>query len=179
MPIYLVRWPGWVASLVSARDEFELEMILDQEASTEGVEWEEYNGPIAIDFAVNADFETVERRGKRDQLRIGSVARLRNEPFKLRVGGSEEAFEMMNEILWAAFPSLASVLNEAAEKDRTPLAADLRSAIRGELAGYLSGKEPSVDRISDPVEKARAERAKWKPGVAVPFRPRGRAPRRR
>jgi hypothetical protein len=50
VPIYLVRWPGWVASLVRARDELDLEMILDEEASLEGAAWEEYTGPLVIDL---------------------------------------------------------------------------------------------------------------------------------
>jgi hypothetical protein len=52
MPIYLVRWASFTASLVRARNEAELLDILDQEADPGGCTYEVYRGPLFIDFAL-------------------------------------------------------------------------------------------------------------------------------
>lgn len=45
MPLYLERWPGLCASLVSARDEEDLLDTLDQVDDSEGATWSVYRGP--------------------------------------------------------------------------------------------------------------------------------------
>jgi hypothetical protein len=62
MPIYLVRWPDLSASLVRAPSEEHLLDILDQTANPEGCEWEEYDGPLAIDFRLPAEWHIRDER---------------------------------------------------------------------------------------------------------------------
>jgi hypothetical protein len=50
MPLYLVRWPSLHASLVRARDEDELLMILDEVADPGGCTFQVYRGPLWIDL---------------------------------------------------------------------------------------------------------------------------------
>src|SRR5258708_39782837 len=104
MPIYLVRWPGWVASLVSARDELDLEMILDEESLLEGAAWEEYTGPLVIDLCLNAEIYVGEdRKGKPRKLEIGKVSALAKEPFRIDIPKTEAARTMVYEVLWSSF----------------------------------------------------------------------------
>ena len=44
MPIYLVRWPDFSASLVRVRDEDDLIDALDQVVNPEGCEWSIHKG---------------------------------------------------------------------------------------------------------------------------------------
>jgi len=50
MPLYLVRWAGLHASLVSARDERDLLDVLDQVDDPGGCTYHVYRGPVWVDF---------------------------------------------------------------------------------------------------------------------------------
>ena len=50
MPLYLVRWPNISASIVHAEDEDELCMILDELGDPGAAMWEEYEGPLWVEF---------------------------------------------------------------------------------------------------------------------------------
>jgi len=181
MPIYLVRWPGWVASLVRARDELDLEMILDEEASLEGAAWEEYTGPLVIDLRLNAAIEVSEgRKGKRRKLDVGKVSTLAREPFRLEVPNTEAARKMVDDVLWSAFPAVAGVLHAASGPKEKPDSDQLRAAIASELVNYLA-ERPDKEPIPDPlagleertVSPTRAAPTPVRPpGKLIPFRPR-------
>jgi hypothetical protein len=60
MPMYLVRWPGLVAALVTAANEDDLIDILDETGNPEGCTWSLYRGPVYIEFSLNAKVEIAE-----------------------------------------------------------------------------------------------------------------------
>ena len=51
MPLYLVRWANVSAAIVHAEDEDELGMILDELGDPGAAMWEEYEGPLWIEFS--------------------------------------------------------------------------------------------------------------------------------
>jgi hypothetical protein len=57
MPLYIVRWPGFRASLVKAQNEEELVDVLDEVADPAGCKWAVYRGPLWIDFDIPLDVE--------------------------------------------------------------------------------------------------------------------------
>ena len=67
MPLYVVRWPNLSAALVRAEDEDELIDILDEEADPEGCRWQEYFGPLFLDFELGAKIEVDDPEGRRKQ----------------------------------------------------------------------------------------------------------------
>lgn len=117
MPLYLVRWPGLVAALVKARDEDELLDILDETANPEGCTWSIFNGPICIEFALNAESEVDGAEAPRDrplqpeQIRIGDVRRIcEHDVMSAYIPeNSETAHRMVSAITRKAFPALHAV----------------------------------------------------------------------
>ena len=138
MPIYLVRWPGLVASLVSAHDEDELQDILDEVENPQGCTWSVYRGPLFFELRLNAEFEIdgADERGDRplrpEQIRVGDVAPLRRrELLTARVPDHSDASdEMVDAVLRTAFPVVHAVLDND-DEDITDAA--VRGAVRVEL----------------------------------------------
>jgi hypothetical protein len=50
MPLYVVRWPDFTASLVSAADENDLVERLDQAGDPGSCTWTVYDGDVWLDF---------------------------------------------------------------------------------------------------------------------------------
>jgi hypothetical protein len=55
MPLYLVRWPTLVASIVRADNEDHLTDVLDEVASPGEAVWTEYDGPLWIDVSLGIE----------------------------------------------------------------------------------------------------------------------------
>jgi hypothetical protein len=138
MPTYLVRWPGLVAALVTARDEHELQNILDEVENPQGCTWSVYRGPLFLELQLNAQFEIddADERGDRplqpDQIRVGDVARLRaRELLTAKVPEHSDASDaMVDAIMRKAFPSVHAVLDN---EDEDITEAAVRGAVRVEL----------------------------------------------
>ena len=164
-----------------ARDELDLEMILDEEASLEGAAWEEYNGPLVIDLCLNAEIQVGEdRKGKPRKLEIGKVSGLAKEPLRIDIPKTAAARKMVDDVLWSAFPAVGGVLHATAGTKQKPDKDELRAAIASELVSYLA-ERPDKDPIpyptaglgerADSPARAAAEPNR-PPGKLIPFRPR-------
>lgn len=138
MPLYLVRWPGLVAALVSAADEDDLVDVLDETANPEGCTWSVYRGPVCIEFSLNADVEIEETDKAREvplepgQVRIGDVSKICERDLMTATipGDSDTAYNMIESITRKAFPELNAVVHTRRE---TLPEDDVRDALRREL----------------------------------------------
>lgn len=138
VPLFLVRWPGLVAALVSAANEDELLDILDETANPEGCTWSLYRGPLYVELALNVE-HSIEGRGKaRDlplepsEVQVGDVTRVCERDVMRAVLDldSETSANMIDAITKQAFPSLYPVLRKVRE---TIPEDEVRDAVRAEL----------------------------------------------
>ena len=118
MPLYLVRWPGMEASLVSAQDERDLANILDEVASPTECTWSEYTGPLWIDVDLNLDIEI---DGPREEataasVSLANVAGLEESMLRLGQPQVETVEAMVEEIMALAFPNTHDLFAEAREQ---------------------------------------------------------------
>ena len=115
MPLYLVRWPTLVVSIVRADDEDHLTDILDEVASPSGAVWTEYDGPLWVDvpLGITAQFEdddwTLER--------IDEAAKSPLLGAKLDSEDCETSAEMFDAILGTAFPHLFKLIEEQVDDE--------------------------------------------------------------
>ncbi|MFZ5895532.1 MAG: hypothetical protein ACOY0T_31030 [Myxococcota bacterium] len=140
MPLYVVRWPGLRASLISARDEADLMDQIDEVDSPGECTWRRYNGPLWLNFRMRAEYRVVAKCGGRlrsDEIVIQHVADdFSDQPLVVSPLGDnsgEAALEMRDAVLRGAFPSVAKVLEdgeEGAEADETA------SAIVADIASH-------------------------------------------
>ena len=138
MPLYLVRWPGLVAALVSAADEDELLDTLDETANPEGCTWSVYRGPVCIEFSLNADVKIDEPDTPHDRplspehVQIGDVSRICDRELMTAAipAYSDTAYDMVEEITRKAFPALHAVVDT--RRDTLP-ENEVRGALRDEL----------------------------------------------
>ncbi len=138
MPMYLVRWPGLVAALVTAADEDDLIDILDETSNPEGCTWSVYRGPVYLEFSLNAKVEIAEPNEPRDrplepaEVRLGDVDRIRErDVMTAYVPESETADRMVDAITKRAFPALHGVLQPYRESLPEE---EIRGALREELS---------------------------------------------
>jgi hypothetical protein len=139
MPMYLVRWPGLVAALVTAADEDDLIDILDETANPEGCTWSVYRGPVYVEFSLNAKVEIAEPEDRKprerplepSEVRLDDISRIRErEVMTAYVPEAETADRMVDAITKKAFPALHGVLHpyrESLPED------EIRGALRDEL----------------------------------------------
>jgi hypothetical protein len=136
MPLYLVRWPTLVASIVQADDEDHLIDRLDEVASPTGAVWTEYRGPLWVDVSPGLEVDR-----EHDPARIDGAAEAAKAPLlgaRLEAEPSEHTEEMFHTVLAKAFPHLYRLLDDAEPSDdpeATPEldAAAVESAARSEL----------------------------------------------
>lgn len=142
MPLYLVRWPGLVAALVSAADEDELLDILDETANPEGCTWGLYRGPLYIELALNVE-HSIEGTGTARELpldpshvQVGDVSRICERDVMRAVldPDSETSANMIDAITKQAFSAFYPVLRKARE---TIPEAEVRDAVRAELDNVI------------------------------------------
>lgn len=138
VPLYLVRWPGLEAALVSAADEDELLQHLDEIANPEGCTWSVYRGPIFIELALNAEVEVAHSEQaaqlplRPDELQLRDVTRIcRRDVLSASIPlDADAAYEMVQTITRNAFPDLYAVLDT--ERETLP-EDEVRGALRREL----------------------------------------------
>ena len=125
MPLYLVRWPTFVASIVRANDEDHLTDILDEVASPTEAVWTEYDGPLWVDFALGIDAQHEEGEWK-----LSGIEHAASAPSlgaELRSEDCDTSGEMFDAVLAKAFPHLAKLLDSSQEADALD-PAEVRSA---------------------------------------------------
>ncbi|MFY0540023.1 hypothetical protein [Nannocystis pusilla] len=147
MPLYLVRWAGLHASLVSAPNEEELLNILDQVDDPGGCSFEPYRGPVWIDFELPFEVQDVTP----EKLVATDISDYTVEPTKeysgymsleelrTEVPACDWTIAMRQNVLRFAFPNLQGWLEEQAEDvrdDERPaeaFPASLRTALVADL----------------------------------------------
>lgn len=126
MPLYLVRWPTLVASIVRAQDEDHLTDILDEVASPSDAAWTEYRGPLWVDFAVaiKAEHEGGEWRLEG----VDDAAGLPLAGAHVESEDGDTSSEMFHAVLAKAFPHLYALLGDADPDDEPLDREEVRSA---------------------------------------------------
>ncbi|WP_428266005.1 hypothetical protein [Haliangium sp.] len=116
MPIYIVRWPDLSGAIVRAEDEDVLIDTLDEIANPDGCVWEEYHGPLFIDFKLAAKVEiepppTGDRPLDPDKVRVTDIERLaaREEFLTWSTADSDTGSELLETITRFAFPETAKL----------------------------------------------------------------------
>jgi hypothetical protein len=120
MPVYIVRWPEPLVSLVSARDEEELKYRLDEVADPGGCTWQVYKGPLWVDFELPVKINISARRDKRRPRSPEDVeVELdwhEHPPWELipaKPDAGDTSGEMYDRIQRFAFPALDRVITSA------------------------------------------------------------------
>lgn len=154
MPLYLVRWPDLSFSLVSARNEDDLRIVLDEVSDPGGCRWKVYRGPLFLDFSLRAAVERDEPHPGRPitQIRVKDASEIVQQPvFSLNDVAADSACEMWEEILAFAFPHLAKYYAGVYESEKSD-AGELKEALLKELEalGQHSWKWAAVQRRTDP-----------------------------
>jgi len=160
MPIYVVRWPEPLVSLVSARNEEELKYRLDEAADPGGCTWQIYKGPIWVDFELPVEVDIGDREDKRRPLSpedvkvdIGELAR---EPWQLEPSdslGADTAHEMYERIRRFAFPALQRALETAPDGDPESLDLEaVKAAVAEDMQPLLeyTWRQAQLEARDDP-----------------------------
>ncbi len=160
MPIYVVRWPEPLVSLVSARNEEELKFRLDEAADPGGCTWQIYKGPIWVDFELPVEVDIGDREDKRRPLSpedvkvdIGELAR---EPWQLVPSESQAAdtaYEMYNRLRRFAFPALQRALENAPDGDPESLDLEaVKAAVAEDMQPLLeyTWRQAQLEARDDP-----------------------------
>jgi hypothetical protein len=172
MALWIVRWPGVGASIVTAESEEELELVLDEVADIEGCTWEPYDGPLWIDFTLRTSYSVRSSAAgappEEQDVLIESVDEMRSSSSPLKISvpiedGSDTAAEFHDAVLGWAFPAVAKAYQEAADAwsaggcqgDPSPPVADvLRAAVHADVApsivrqeAMLEGREARTDTL--------------------------------
>ena len=141
MPIYIVRWPNLMASLVEAQDEEELVYRLDEVGDAGGCRWKEYHGPLWVDFELpvqavmpsgNAD-----RPWTMDEIEFDGTEKLISDPWHLEssLPEGDTTSEMSEAIRAFAFPALGEALRSSVGDEFN--SEELKQAIREDTQPLL------------------------------------------
>lgn len=173
MPIYLVRWASFTASLVRARNEAELLDILDQEADPGGCTYEVYRGPLFIDFALpftarprTPDAERLEADGEltRDDYIVEPTAEFKGMDYSdLAQPGipcCDAGLDMLRAIVKGAFPALSNAMEAEVNRpfsdddddDEPPTLEKFEAALHAEVDGLVryQARVAALDQRTDP-----------------------------
>jgi hypothetical protein len=178
MPLYLVRWPALSASLILAEDEAELMNLLDEVGDPGGCTWEEYQGPLWVDFELPADVlvshpsdeedppppppegtRASRRKYRTSELELDGLEALAELPDLTLVptfpAGSETVLDMHEAIRGQVFPHIHALAEKAAERKQPerPLSLRaLRKAVQDDLQPYIDWlhRQDELDARTDP-----------------------------
>jgi hypothetical protein len=166
MPLYLVRWPNLSACIVRARNNDDLDEILDELADPYDCERQVYNGPLWIEFELPVKMELTRDDDKplqRDQIGLQGIDDfLKNSGgLKMVMPGTDTGGEMERAVFQRCFPLAWKALDTALdgvadagadpeeldEEQLRPLVANVREALLRELDGYIAGSWKSRARM--------------------------------
>lgn len=169
MPIYLVRWPSFKASLMRAEDEEDLLYLIDQAGNPDWCTWSLYDGPLAIDFHLPVEWSVRnERPGEPiapDQIVIDDLGPLAGQyvigTITADVDVEEESIHMLHKIVEQAFPNVHAAVEYLFSDEGLELYPDgvlpearLRDALHADLRPLLGASwrrahlHRKTDRIS-------------------------------
>lgn len=174
MTIYLVRWPSLTASLVRAESDEDLLDILDQAANPDWCEWSVYDGPLAIDFRLPAEWSLRnERPGQPvapDQIVVEDLGPLAQRyvvaAMEVDLGVDEEGVRMAHRVLEKVFPEVHAAVewlftDEGLEQEPEGVLPELRlrQAVHAELARMLnaSWRRAHLYRKTDAISTVAAQ----------------------
>jgi hypothetical protein len=127
MPLYLVRWPSLVASIVHADDEEHLSDVLDEVASPDEALWVEYRGPLWVDVALGIRAE--EQDGQWSLEGADGAASAPVLGARVEAAESDASSEMFHTVLAKAFPHLYRLIEDAEEEGSLEAAAVRHAAL--------------------------------------------------
>ncbi len=139
MPLYLVRWPGPRASLISAADEAALMDIIDELDSPGQCTWSVYRGDVWIDFALPITAEIHERHPgplRLDEIDVRDVNSFLDGTLRVSLPETDTAREMEEALLRGAFPKTAAVFADVGDGADEPSPDRLREAIAADLVEH-------------------------------------------
>jgi len=167
MPIYVVRWPGLVASLVRAEDEEQLLDILDQVGNADDCEWSVYEGPLFLHFELPAKSSCKDERPGEpvapEQVVVEDVGPMAErhvvDTMEMSLAECDEGHDTGMAILEKAFPNLHAAIerlvatDDGAEREGVLSEPELRKALHAELARLLkaSWRQAQLERKTDAV----------------------------
>jgi hypothetical protein len=129
MPLYIVRWANLSASLVRARDTDHLQQLLDEEGDPGAAIWEEYDGPVWIEF------EPDRRQTQDGEFELAVKLDAETELWdilKPRVANADTCTDMYRAIMTRLFPHIYVALRRVVDMDPVEANAVLREAIKRE-----------------------------------------------
>jgi len=133
MPLYIVRWPNLSAAIVRARDREDLLHKLDEEGNAEGCRIKRYDGPLFIDFELDAELETTTPRDHQGpvapehlQITIGQDLLEPGYTPRTSAGCCDTGWEMCDEVMKFAFPHTYQTLYRSEEPQHGEIAAAVR-----------------------------------------------------
>ncbi|MDY0004854.1 MAG: hypothetical protein RBU30_26385 [Polyangia bacterium] len=160
MPIYVVRWPEPLVSLISARDEEELMYRLDEAADPGGCTWQVYKGPIWVDFELPVKIDIGDPKDKRRPLAPEDVevdvGGLAQNPWQLvptDPQAGDTPHEMYDRIRRFAFPALQRILENPPDGDPESLDLDtVKAAVTEDLQPLLeyTWRQAQLEARDDP-----------------------------
>jgi len=160
MPVYIVRWPEPLVSLVSAANEEELMYRLDEAADPGGCTWQVYKGPLWVDFELPVKVDIGARKDKRRPLSPSDVeidiGALAQDPCQLVPSESQAADtpgEMYDRLRRFAFPALQRALDGAPDGDPEAIAVEtMKAAVAEDLQPLLeyTWRQAQLQKRDDP-----------------------------
>jgi hypothetical protein len=114
VPLYVVRWANLSASLIRAHDEDHLQQLLDEIGDPGVAIWEEYEGPVWIEF------EPPLRESESGKFEIAVDFHAETEPWDIwppGVASTDTGMKMYWTILKRLFPQLHVALRQTAGSD--------------------------------------------------------------
>lgn len=140
MPLYMVRSPHLTVSIISAVDEDDLRLQLDEVADPALFTWQEYQGPLWVDFepAVRfvAKFRDDNRPMASDEFELDGIKELAEQGWSLRgsTGESAAGAHLAEALTSYAFPAVAAL--EPVNDDMALEARELEDALKDDLVRH-------------------------------------------
>ena len=172
LPIYVVRWPEPMVSLITAENEEELIYLLDEAADPGGCTWQVYEGPLWVDFELPVNVDIGPREDKRRPLSPAdvevSIDQLAMDPLRLvpsEPQAGDTPFEMNDLMRQFAFPALHRALESADDPELIDTEA-LKAAVTEDLRPLLeyTWRQAQLEMREDPEAEIMRQL-----GVTVPF----------
>lgn len=129
MPLYLVKWADGTFALVTAEDDDDLVITLDQLDDPSDASWQVYDGPLWLEFP--AISPRLEAEGSIDphQIDLGTA----------ELPDTDDASEFAEAVLAAVHPNLAALRKRAIHEEREISRAEFDEAVQADEGWALPG----------------------------------------
>ena len=134
MTLFLVKWDDGTFALVSATGEDDLIDTLDQLGDPGAASWQEYDGPLWLEFPRVDEELPAEREVQPYEIGLGRPV----------VAATEDGGEFVDAVLGAIHPNVAALRDRAIHQDRPISREELEKALKVDrdfaLPGSIYGK---------------------------------------